>query len=813
MINKLLKFFLLRNTLFLKIILVFTLPAIGMLYFSTVLVYEKIETLGAIKNVQKNIQYSISTQKLIHSLQKERGYSSLSYASNEFKQKLLAQRENTDKIFSEYLDKSLSLNLDTHIKNYIKDIQSRFYKIPSLRENIDKKTINEADFFEKYSSINRLLLDSLYETKPVLFATEFNDRFSYIINLLSLKENISIQRDTIAIILNTNNFNPEILSKLTISYVLEEVNKKQFVLKAKFNELNKFNSEFTNSQEDKILNVKESLKKGIIPTNISIQEWWDLSTSKVDSLEKVYHFVTLQVSKLAKELQTDAYLAQILSLTFLLVSFITLISLLFVLRSIIFNEQKSFNKIKKQQEVYKLLNKTNKFLLKTDNEKVLFNKICRLISENPKMSFGFIYKIKKDNSINLIAQQGELNNIINEKFKKEKNRQNLISKVIETKKNVIVDSYETDTTSFMNDIAEQYDIHSAAAFPIKKFDEITAVLVLYSNESYFFDSEIEILFEKMINDMTHTLEKISYERTRKEQEAELRLASYAFESNEPMIITDEESFIINANNAFCNVMGFSKEEVIGRRPSMFKSKNQNRQFYENMWKTLLGTGSWSGEIYNTKKDKKKIPLRSTITAIKDNEGNITHFLGQYIDISEQINKQKLLEYQATHDNLTGLPNRLLLTDRIEHSISRVIRNNLYGGLIFIDLDNFKEVNDTLGHDIGDRLLVLVANKLKKTIRSEDTIARIGGDEFIILVDSIGQDRDEAKHNMEVLAQKVKLSLNSIIEIDGHKNISTPSIGVTLFNDATVDAKDIIKQADTAMYMAKNKGKNSIEFFN
>jgi diguanylate cyclase (GGDEF)-like protein len=133
-------------------------------------------------------------------------------------------------------------------------------------------------------------------------------------------------------------------------------------------------------------------------------------------------------------------------------------------------------------------------------------------------------------------------------------------------------------------------------------------------------------------------------------------------------------------------------------------------------------------------------------------------------------------------------------------------------LIFIDLDNFKEVNDTLGHDIGDALLIMVAKKIKEVTREEDTIARIGGDEFIVLIDNIGNDKSDARTNIASLAEKIKIALNSITHIEGYINISTPSIGVTLFNDSSVSVKDIIKQADTAMYVAKKQGKNSIEFF-
>jgi len=351
-----------------------------------------------------------------------------------------------------------------------------------------------------------------------------------------------------------------------------------------------------------------------------------------------------------------------------------------------------------------------------------------------------------------------------------------------------------------------------ATFPIKKFNKVIGTLILYSNELNFFDQEVEILFDKLVNDITHCLEKIEYEEIRLKQEDELRLSSYAFESSEPMIITNSVGEIVKVNQAFCTTMGYAREDILGKNPRIFKSSHQDSKFGDELWNSLKVQGFWSGEVYNKKANDEIIPLRSTITAIKDKNGKITHFLGQYIDIGEQKDKEKVLEYQATHDNLTGLPNRLLLLDRIEHAITKVVRHKIVGGLIFIDLDNFKEVNDTLGHDIGDALLIMVAKKIREVIRDEDTIARIGGDEFIVLIDNIGSNKDIAKTNINTLAEKIKNVLNGITHIEGFVNVSTPSIGITLFSDASVSVKDIIKQADTAMYVAKKQGKNSIEFF-
>jgi diguanylate cyclase (GGDEF)-like protein/PAS domain S-box-containing protein len=437
------------------------------------------------------------------------------------------------------------------------------------------------------------------------------------------------------------------------------------------------------------------------------------------------------------------------------------------------------------------------------------------------MVFSFIYDIENKDKNDCIvkkdeiyAQEGILKDLLLMRLDETRqlNHDNLLSKVIDTKSNVIIESFENDNISVFFKYAKQFGIKSAAAFPIKKFGEVISILVIYSNKNKFFDYEGEMLFNNFLHDLSHILEKFEYDKNRLIQEEELKITSFAFESSEPMLITDYLGNIIKANHAFCNVMGYSRADIIGKNPRIFKSENQEKNFIDTLWNDLLNKGFWSGEIYNKKVNNEIIVLRTTITSIKNKDGVIINYLAQYIDISEQKNKEKILEHRATHDNLTGLPNRLLLLDRIEHAITKVVRHQVIGGLIFIDLDNFKKVNDTLGHNIGDALLIIVSKTIKEVIREEDTLARIGGDEFIILLDNIGNDKENAKINILHFAEKIKDALNAISYVEGHINVSTPSIGITLFNDSSVSVSNIIKQADTAMYIAKKQGKNSIEFF-
>jgi diguanylate cyclase (GGDEF)-like protein/PAS domain S-box-containing protein len=815
-----------KNTLFLKIIMIFTLPALGILYFSTILVLDKIKLLDEIYKTNYNLQYMKISENLIYSLQNERGLSVIYDAKQErITLQLEKQQVQSNLAFDKYLKYADTYVLDVPEQKEIlivkKELQRKIHELDEIRDEVKNLTIDKMDIISKYSDINNLLLESISSIKSVKSATNFNEEFLNIYNFLVYKESFAVERGLISLILKERNIDKKVKNELIKTQSLETESFNIFVKGTSMDILNKYDEIAPKELTNKIDKIRMNLEDNINNNSITLDQWWQISTQRIEDLDEICSIVIENLEEITKDTQQKAFIDQNISLLFLLICFITFISLLFVLKNIIFKQQISFDKLEKQKKVYELLNDTNKYLLKNNTKENLYSKIHQIISKHPSMVFSFIYDLEnKDEENNFVkkeeiyAQEGVLKDLLLMRLEesRELNSDNLLNKAISTKANVIIESFENNNISVFFKYSKQFNIKSAVAFPIKKFDEVVSILVIYSNENKFFDYEGEILFNKLVNDLSHILEKFDYEKNRLNQEKELKITSFAFESSEPMIITDELGKIIKVNHAFCDVMKYERKDIIGKNPRIFKSSHQDKNFADQLWNDLRDKGYWSGEVYNKKANGQILPLRTTITAIKNKDNVITHYLGQYIDIGEQKDKEKVLEYQATHDNLTGLPNRLLLLDRIEHAITKVVRHQIVGGLIFIDLDNFKEVNDTLGHDIGDTLLVIVSKTIKDVIRDEDTLARIGGDEFIILVDNIGNNKENAKINILNLAEKIKDSLNAITHIEGHINVSTPSIGITLFSDSSVSVKNIIKQADTAMYAAKKQGKNAIEFF-
>ncbi|WP_333875841.1 EAL domain-containing protein [Methylobacter sp.] len=300
------------------------------------------------------------------------------------------------------------------------------------------------------------------------------------------------------------------------------------------------------------------------------------------------------------------------------------------------------------------------------------------------------------------------------------------------------------------------------------------------------------------------------ERIRAKQE--LRIAATAFETQEGIIITDADEIIVRVNRAFTQITGYMPEEAIGHKPSILKSGRHNQEFYRTMHCALQSDGQWEGEIWDRHKDGHIYPKWLAITAVTDNAERITHYVGNFTDITERKTSEEKIRSLAFYDTLTELANRRLLTERVEHAIAIQARTGYYGALLFLDLDNFKLLNDTQGHGVGDELLVEVAHRLKACVRETDTVARLGGDEFIVLLGELGTTSDSAAFQVKTVAEKIVSALAEPYILSSVVHNCSSSMGIVLFCDSGTTANSVLAQADTAMYAAKKSGKNTYRFF-
>jgi len=299
---------------------------------------------------------------------------------------------------------------------------------------------------------------------------------------------------------------------------------------------------------------------------------------------------------------------------------------------------------------------------------------------------------------------------------------------------------------------------------------------------------------------------------RKQAEAELRIAAIAFESQEGMFITDANNVILRVNRAFTHITGYTLEDVIGKDPSHPQSGLPDTDFYHSIGANIQRTGHWNGEIISRRKTGAIYPAYLTITAVKNSDGIISNYVATLTDITVRKAAENEIERLAFYDPLTALPNRRLLLDRLKLALASSARSGLQGALLFIDLDNFKTLNDTLGHHIGDVLLQQVSKRLTACVRENDTVARLGGDEFVILLENLSQHALETATQTELIGEKMLASLNQPYQFPSYDYHSTASIGVTVFNDHEQSLEELLKQADIAMYQAKSAGRNAVRFF-
>lgn len=346
-----------------------------------------------------------------------------------------------------------------------------------------------------------------------------------------------------------------------------------------------------------------------------------------------------------------------------------------------------------------------------------------------------------------------------------------------------------------------------------------------ARDGHLFWVEVSLRFA-LIGSQQRILAVVRDISERRQAEEELRIAAIAFETQEGMVVTDAHSVILRVNHAFTEITGYTAEEAIGQTPRLLKSGRHDAAFYAAMWKGLQHTGAWQGEIWNRRKNGGLYPEYLTITAVKRDNGEITHYVATMIDITERKRVEEQIHDLAFHDSLTQLPNRRLLNDRLEQTMAASKRSGYYGALMFLDLDDFKLLNDTYGHDVGDLLLVEVAHRISSCVREVDTVARFGGDEFMVMLGELDVGKAESATQAGIVAEKIRAILANpyVLKFKREGKVETTiehhctsSIGVVLFTgressaEDEGSAEDIVKWADLAMYQAKNAGGNLIRF--
>ncbi len=295
---------------------------------------------------------------------------------------------------------------------------------------------------------------------------------------------------------------------------------------------------------------------------------------------------------------------------------------------------------------------------------------------------------------------------------------------------------------------------------------------------------------------------------RRHSEEKLRLAASVFtHARESIMITSAAGEIVDVNATFCQSTGYSREEMLGGNPRLLKSGRHPESFYSELWRTLQAQGHWSGEVWNRNRDGSVRASLLTISAVRDSNDRISHYVSLFTDISAMKEQVEALEHSANYDPLTGLPNRLLLADRLQQALAQAERRNSQLAVVFLDLDGFKAVNDLHGHDVGDELLILLAERMKAVLRESDTLARIGGDEFLAVLGDLQGEADCLP-----ILRRLLFLVAEPVTVRGIELRVSVSVGISLYPTHGHSTQLLVRQADLAMYAAKQGGRNRYQFF-
>jgi diguanylate cyclase (GGDEF)-like protein/PAS domain S-box-containing protein len=453
--------------------------------------------------------------------------------------------------------------------------------------------------------------------------------------------------------------------------------------------------------------------------------------------------------------------------------------------------------LRKQAQTDALLQEIDSLMLKGWDVVPLVERICRHVAELFDLQLVWIGGKQSDGSVSVVAAAGCVDYL--EQISVRWDDSPLAggpAGVAIKKKEPVVLLADDPAFSPWRRAAEQHGIQSTLALPMVAWDEVIGVLVMYSARRDGFDATNVKRYAIFANRLSITL-------LGAQEHQQFRLLSAAMsKATQAIFITRQDGTIIWFNRALSDMSGYSPQEIMDSKPHMFSSGQYENKLWEEMWQTILQGRIWTGDLMNRRKDGSLYSVLQSITPLYDAQGQIGNFLCLQQDISEKKELERKIEYLAYHDVLTGLPNRTLFHDRMQQAINQAKRDQTEFSLLFVDLDGFKEINDSHGHAAGDQLLKMVAERLRACVREGDTVARLGGDEFIVLLRDVSAD-----HGLKNVARKIIEHIARPYELDVCRSSITASIGISRYPGDAVLAEKLMTYADEAMYAAKHAGKN------
>lgn len=475
-------------------------------------------------------------------------------------------------------------------------------------------------------------------------------------------------------------------------------------------------------------------------------------------------------------------------------------------------------KIERHTRLYAALSQCNKAIVYAPSREALFQQVCHAAVEFGGMLMAWIGIIDPETLRVLpVASYGKgaehLRDIEVSADHKNPYGNGPVGTAIRESEPFWCQDFTNDpNTAPWQQLGSQNGWAASASLPLLSNKKVIGVFVLYADKIGAFDASAQDLLSEMATDIGFALDNFAREAARLLTEQELRVAATAFEAQEAILVTDANKVILRVNRSFTDMTGYDTDEVVGQTTAMMHSGKHDEIFYSELWAALSKDHYWHGELWSRHKNGEAFPAWTTITAVTDQEGEISNYVSFYSDLSQHKKDEDSIHILAFYDPLTRLPNRRLLIEHIQHAFAASKHHRHHVAVMFVDVDNFKMLNDTMGHSIGDLLLLAVSKRLQGCVQEGDTVARFGGDDFVVMLEDLSENTIQAAAQVELVGQQILAALALPYELAGYEHHSSVSIGISLLHEQDVAVDELLKRADTALYQAKSAGRNTLRFY-
>jgi diguanylate cyclase (GGDEF)-like protein/PAS domain S-box-containing protein len=805
-----------------RIGLALALPIVALVFMSLWMVFSYHRTADDAGDVRKMTAFAPTVSALIHELQQERGLSAafLQSGGTTFAERLTGHYPKTDAQLATYLESIKDINFakfDARPVEQITRIQSQLDQLSQWRQAVRTHKISPEEITENYTLTIDRLIAAVKTLQLLRTSSDLSNAISAYVNLMQAKELNGIERavGSVRFVADGGNADFNFARKIRLLQLIDQqkLYLDQFRFFASPEHITLLEQALASPEAMEVARMEHIATSDAgreQAATVDAAHWFDTITQKINQLKAVEDRLASNLTAQATTMEQSARtVARMVSLLILLILAITISFAATIARGIIYPIVRmtgAMQKLAMQDESVAI----------TDHQRgdeigdmaratIVFRENILRITQAEERSKSEAFLRLHHKALSSIAQgvlitgEGKKITFANEAFQ---HITGYSEAEILGKRPGLLYGPDTDDT-----------VRTELRAATSAGEKLTRNILGYrkSGEAYWSEVSVTPVLDSE-GHLTHVVSVMRDITESRRVEQEIRIAATAIESLHGMMVTDAHGAILRVNRAFTEMTGYAAEEVVGKSPAMFKSGRHDQAFYAAMWQQLESTGAWYGEVWDRRKNGEIFPKWQSISAVRGADGKISHYVAAFSDISEHKKAEEQIRSLAFYDPLTTLPNRRLLLDRLQQAIALSERIGRCGALLFIDLDQFKTLNDTLGHDVGDQLLIEVAKRLHGSLRACDTAARLGGDEFVVMLEDLSENPEEAAAQAKIVGEKILATLNRAYQLTDHVYHNTPSIGITLFQGTQTSIEELLKQADLAMYQSKASGRNTMRFF-